>query len=134
MRTGIDFDHIHPTCTAAQLAIINAPNVTAAELPDCIPTGPIVYDAQGDSYNNIPNGNLLQVMPWVTFSHMTDYDLEAIYTYLSAIPCIDNTTSTPPAGAPSELLNTCGKSGGPPSDRDARTAGVQQSPQARRSH
>ena len=42
-------------------------------------------------------------MPWPTFSHMTDHDIEAIYEYLSAIPCIDNSTSTPPAGAPNEL-------------------------------
>ena len=47
-------------------------------------------------------------MPWATFSHLTDHDIEAIYAYLSAIPCIDNTTSMPPAGAPNELLNTCG--------------------------
>ena len=46
--------------------------------------------------------------PWVTFSHMTGYDIEAIYEYLSAIPCIDNTWSTPPAGAPNELRNNCG--------------------------
>ena len=56
-----------------------------------------------------PDGNLLQVMPWPTFSHMTDHDIEAIYENLSAIPCIDNTVSTPPAGAPNELRNDCGK-------------------------
>ena len=38
---------------------------------------------------------------------MTDHDLDAIYEYLSAIPCIDNTTSMPPAGAPNELRNQC---------------------------
>ena len=40
---------------------------------------------------------------------MTDHDIEAIYEYLSAIPCIDNSTSTPPAGAPNELRNDCGQ-------------------------
>jgi hypothetical protein len=40
---------------------------------------------------------------------MTDHDIEAIYEYLSAIPCIDNTVSTPPEGAPNELRNDCGK-------------------------
>jgi hypothetical protein len=104
LRTGVDFDHIHPTCTAAEIAAINA-----GATPVCIPTGPIIYDAKGDSFNNIPDGNLLQIMPWVTFSHMTDRDIEAIYEYLSAIPCIDNTTSTPPAGAPNELRNDCGR-------------------------
>jgi hypothetical protein len=39
---------------------------------------------------------------------MTDHQIEAIYEYLSAIPCIDNSFSTPPAGAPDELRNDCG--------------------------
>lgn len=105
LRQGTDFDHIHPTCTADQLTEINNGGT-----PACIPTGPIVYDANGDSYNNIPDGDLLQVMPWPTFSKMSDRDIEAIYEYLSAIPCIDNSTSTPPAGAPNELRNDCGAS------------------------
>ena len=103
MRHGTDFDHIHPTCTPAQIAAING-----GATPVCIPTGPIVYDAAGDTYNNIPDGNLLQIMPLATFSGMTDLDIEAIYEYLSAIPCLDNTWSTPPAGAPNELRNDCG--------------------------
>ena len=103
MRHGTDFDHIHPTCTPAQIAAING-----GASPVCIPTGAVVYDAAGDTYNNIPDGNLLQIMPWPTFSGMTDDDLEAIYEYLSTIPCLDNTWSTPPAGAPNELRNDCG--------------------------
>jgi hypothetical protein len=39
---------------------------------------------------------------------MTDHQIEAIYEYLSAIPCIDNASSTPPTGAPDELRNDCG--------------------------
>jgi hypothetical protein len=93
MRHGPDFDHIHPTCTPAQITEINN-----GATPVCIPTSP----------GNTADGDLLQVMPWPTFSHMTDKDLEATYEYLSAIPCIDNTTSTPPAGAPNELRNDCG--------------------------
>jgi hypothetical protein len=27
------------------------------------------------------------VMPWPVFANMTEHDLLAIYTYLSAIPC-----------------------------------------------
>jgi hypothetical protein len=92
IKTGIDFDHIHPTCTAAQLMAIEG-----GATPVCIPTGP----------GNYPEGILLQVMPWPTFQNMTDHDLDAIYEYLSAIPCIDNTTSMPPAGAPNELRNQC---------------------------
>jgi hypothetical protein len=105
LRQGTDFDHIHPTCTADQLTEINNGGT-----PACIPTGPIVYDAMGDTYNNLPDGSLLQVMPWPTFSKMSDHDIEAIYEYLSAIPCIDNTWSTPPAGAPNEFRNDCGSS------------------------
>jgi hypothetical protein len=61
MRNGTDFDHIHPSCTSA-----------------------------GGPANCLPfpfNGALLQVMPWPTFKNMTDRDLLAIYTYLTAIPC-----------------------------------------------
>jgi len=104
LRHGTDFDHIHPTCTADQLVAIQG-----GATPNCIPTGPIVFDPTQPPYQNNPDGNLLQIMPWPTFSHMTDHDIEAIYEYLSAIPCIDNTVSTPPAGAPNELRNDCGK-------------------------
>src|SRR5271155_5708757 len=85
MRTGVDLDHIHPTCTTS------SPTPSPA---NCIPP-PV-------------DGSLLQVMPWPDFQDMTDQDLKAIYAYLSAIPCIDNKTSTPPAGAPNELRNNCG--------------------------
>jgi len=104
IRHGTDFDHIHPTCTTDQLAAIQG-----GATPNCIPTGPIVFDPTQPPYQNNVDGKLLQVMPWPTFSHMTDHDIEAIYVYLSAIPCIDNTVSTPPAGAPNELRNDCGK-------------------------
>ena len=60
MRSGVDFDHLHPTCTGA----LN---------PGCVPP-PF-------------NGALLQIMPWPAFQEMSDHDLEAIYEYLSAIPC-----------------------------------------------
>jgi hypothetical protein len=93
MRHGTDFDHIHPTCTADQITEINNGGT-----PVCIPTSP----------GNTTDGDLLQVMPWPTFSNMTERDIEAIYEYLSAIPCIDNSTSPPPAGAPNELRNDCG--------------------------
>lgn len=35
-----------------------------------------------------PQNDLLQVMPWPIFRHMTDREKRAIYEYLSAIPCI----------------------------------------------
>jgi hypothetical protein len=80
IRTGIDLDHLHPTCT----------QVTPTPEPlNCIPA-PV-------------DGNLLQVMPWPTFSHMTDHDLDAIYEYLSAIPCIEG-----PADPTNPLHNDCG--------------------------
>jgi hypothetical protein len=85
LRTGHDLDHIHPTCTSA------LPTPTPA---NCIPA-PV-------------DGNLLQVMPWPDFQDMSEHDIEALYEYLSAIPCIDNTSSPPPAGAPDELRNDCG--------------------------
>jgi hypothetical protein len=94
MRHGTDFDHIHPTCSAKQIAEIKAGKTGIV----CIPTGP----------DNTANGDLLQVMAWPYFSHLTDGDLEAIYEYLRAIPCIDNTFSKAPDGAPNELHNDCG--------------------------
>ncbi len=42
------------------------------------------------------DGERLQVMPWPTFQNMTDRDLEAIYEYLSAIPCLEGGPGEPP--------------------------------------
>lgn len=128
LRQATDFDHIHPTCTAEQLT-----EIENGGTPVCIPTGPIVYDAMGDTYNNIPNGDLLQIMPWPTFSNMSDDDLEAIYEYLSAIPCLDNTWSTPPAGAPNELRNDCG-TGAFTAAKALRNSTIQKPPRSRRQH
>jgi hypothetical protein len=86
LRNGTDFDQIHPTCQSD-----TDPNIA---LGICVPP-PV-------------DGSKLQVMPWPLFHNMTDHQIEAIYEYLSAIPCIDNTFSTPPAGAPGELRNDCG--------------------------
>jgi hypothetical protein len=71
MRHGTDFDLTHPRCTNP---ITNT---------NCL--GP-PFD-----------GNLLQVMPWPTFMNMTDRDLLAIYTYLSAIPCNPGPSGLDPA-------------------------------------
>jgi len=61
IRFGTDLDHLHPPCTG-----VNTP-------ANCIvpPT----------------DGTLLQIMPWPVFNNMSDSDLLAIYTYLSAVPC-----------------------------------------------
>jgi hypothetical protein len=94
LRTGADMDNIHPTC----ISPTGGPSGTPTPAY-CIPP-PV-------------NGALLQIMPWPVFHNLSDGDIDAIYEYLSAIPCIDNTTSTPPAGAPNELRNDCGN-GAPP--------------------
>ncbi|MGA8617906.1 MAG: hypothetical protein WB660_05230 [Candidatus Sulfotelmatobacter sp.] len=60
MRTGHDFDKLHPDC------------------------GGSVTD---NCYSAPVNGRLLQVMPWPLYRHMTDHQLTAIWTYLSAVPC-----------------------------------------------
>ena len=73
MRTGVDLDHAHPSCSAT---ITN----------NCL---------------DFPfNGALLQVMPWPSFQDMTDRQLTAIYTFLSAIPCLE--------GGPREPAHRCG--------------------------
>lgn len=89
LRTGVDMDNIHPTCTSPKGGTGGTPTPA-----NCIPP-PV-------------NGAILQIMPWPVFHNLTDNDIQAIYEYLSTIPCIDNKTSTPPAGAPNELRNDCG--------------------------
>jgi hypothetical protein len=69
LRTGLDFDHLHPTCTSA-----NAPNGPPTP-PNCIPP-PV-------------DGSLLQIMPWPVFHNLTDHQIEAIYEYLKAVPCVE---------------------------------------------
>ena len=86
LRTGKDFDNIHPTCLSD-----TDPNIA---LGICVPP-PV-------------DGSKLQVMPWPLFHNMTDHQIEAIYEYLSTIPCIDNNFAPPPTGAPNELRNDCG--------------------------
>jgi hypothetical protein len=76
MRAGVDLDHLHPTCSSG--------NINSG----CVPP-PF-------------NGNLLQIMPWPDFKDMNDLDLQAIFAYLSAIPCV----AGPPA--PDPLHNDCG--------------------------
>ncbi len=77
MRTGVDLDQAHPNCSAT---------ITT----NCFPHGP-----------GLPpfNGELLQIMPWPAFQNMTDRQLTAIYTYLSAIPCLE--------GGPGEPAQRC---------------------------
>jgi hypothetical protein len=93
LRTGKDFDQLHPTCTTA---------TPTPEPANCIPP-PV-------------DGSLLQVMPWPVFHHMTDHQIEAIYEYLTAIPCIEgperpaDIAAADPAAvyAFAQLHNDCG--------------------------
>ena len=50
----------------------------------------------GIDFKNIPPAPLLQVMPWPAFRHSTDQDLQAIYEYLSSIPCLEGGPGVPP--------------------------------------
>jgi hypothetical protein len=79
MRTGKDFDHLHPTCPA-----------NSAQTASCVP-----YPFDGD---------LLQIMPWPAYQDMTEHELRAIYEYLRAIPCIDTIVDGQP-----QLRHTCPK-------------------------
>jgi hypothetical protein len=69
IRHGADMDHLHPPCAGA---------------PDgkCIPPP---FD-----------GNLLMIMPWPAFADMADDDLQAMYAYLSSIPCLEGGPGEPP--------------------------------------
>lgn len=76
LRTGEDLDHLHPNCSTSMTS-----NCFPAQQPF--------------------NGDLLQIMPWPDFQHLTRHDVRAIYEYLGAIPCIEG----PPP--PSVLHNDC---------------------------
>ena len=43
------------------------------------------------------SGQILQVMPWPIFRHMTTHDLRAVYEYLNAIPHAELGTCNGPA-------------------------------------
>ncbi|HXY51722.1 MAG TPA: hypothetical protein VEI01_19905 [Terriglobales bacterium] len=60
MRTGRDFDKLHLNCSG---------------------------DVTDNCYLPPVDGSRLQVMPWPLYRHMTDHQLEAIWTYLSTVPC-----------------------------------------------
>jgi hypothetical protein len=68
MPTGADLDHAHPNCPT------NAPQCLLLPF----------------------NGDVLQVMPWPVFQNMTERQLMAIYTYLSAVPCLEGGPGEPP--------------------------------------
>ena len=104
LRKGTDFDHLHPNCTA----------VSATPSPaNCIPA-PV-------------DGSRLQVMPWPVFGQMTDHQIDAIYEYLSAIPCIEGPATPSDLPPPLQyafpaLHNDCGDTASGSQDRasDAR--------------
>jgi len=76
MRHGTDLDHLHPPCTGA-------------------PDGKCLPAMDGD-------GNLLQIMPWPIYQSMTHHEIDAVYEYLSAIPCVEG-----PADPNNPLHNDC---------------------------
>lgn len=73
LRTGHDYDKLHPNCSSS-----------------------ITDNCYFATPGNEIDGDLLQIMPWPTFSHMSDNDIQAIYEYLRAIPCIANANSPYP--------------------------------------
>ncbi len=89
IQNGTDYDHIHPVCGEKINGVTRVTNCVSAP-----PAGNI-------------NGDVLQVMPWPVFRNMSTYELTAIWTYLSAIPCINNTWITGPPADLTELQNTC---------------------------
>jgi hypothetical protein len=52
----------------------------------------------GTDFKNLaptPPGNQLIVMPWPAYRHGTDRYVQALYEYLSAIPCIEGGPGIP---------------------------------------
>jgi len=78
LRTGHDFQQVGLNCSPI------GPGLP----PNCV-TAPA-------------DGRKLQIMPWPAMAGLTDYDLESLYAYLTAIPCISN------AGSPyKQIIHTC---------------------------
>lgn len=73
LRTGHDFDNLHPNCSSS-----------------------ITNNCYFASPGNEVDGSLLQIMPWPTFGHMSDNDIQAIWEYLRAVPCNANANSPYP--------------------------------------
>jgi hypothetical protein len=69
MRGGHDGDALHPNCGTFE-----------TDLGTYVTVSDNCYGAPVD-------GDLLQVMPWPKFKNMSDYQLTAIWTYLSTVPC-----------------------------------------------
>jgi hypothetical protein len=92
IRHGTDFDHLHPTCSAA---------VTTNCFPVPSPANPFIPPVDGD---------LLQVMPWPNFKDLTDHEIRAIYEYLKVVPCIQGNYPGPTgaaSGIPAEPADRC---------------------------
>jgi hypothetical protein len=55
----------------------------------------------GTDFDNVHGAGVpLQVMPWPVYQSMTDRDLNAIYAYLSAIPCLEGDPGVHPSAPP----------------------------------
>ena len=76
---GVPFDFIKPGLPKSRNITPDATGkpagLTLEQFETALPTG---HDPLG--------GHVLEVMPWPFFRFMTDRDLDAIYSYLSAIP------------------------------------------------
>jgi hypothetical protein len=54
---------------------------------------------------------ILQVMPWPAYRHSTERFIEAIYEYLSAIPCLEGGPGVRRIGASRRVVPQAGRSG-----------------------
>ena len=77
LHNGVDIDQLFTQCSSGT-------------------TGP------GGCLNAPSNAYVLQVMPWPAIRLLTDSDLNAVWQYLSAIPCISNASSPYP-----EVVHVC---------------------------
>jgi len=55
----------------------------------------------GIDFDHVHGPNVtLQVMPWPVYGNLTDREMNAIYTYLSAIPCLEGDPGVPAPATP----------------------------------
>ena len=89
IQQGTDFDGLHPNCSV---------NVNTNCFSVNTPPTPSV------------DGALLQVMPWPNFKDLKEREIQAIYEYLRAVPCIQGNypgPGGPAAGIPPEPADRC---------------------------
>jgi hypothetical protein len=92
-----------PNIWAAERHLVRLLRATSRRMPQVSHAGLSYSDfvqviRTGKDFDNVHGvGIPLHVMPWPVYQSLTDRDLTAIYTYLSAIPCLEGDPGVNPS-------------------------------------